>query len=66
VLAVTLVGSHELLMMIVHGGRTPGAAPGPHNGGSVTNPLRERAVVVFAAELEADRILSVRAIRAPL
>jgi hypothetical protein len=59
--AVALVGSYELLMMIIRGAQTPTAAPRPH-----ADPLGEQAAAVFAADLAADRVPSVRAIRAAL
>jgi hypothetical protein len=64
--AVALVGSYELLMMIIRGAQMPKAAPCPHDGASVTDPLGEQAAVIFAADLAADRVPSVRAIRAAL
>ena len=64
--AVALVGSCELLMMIIRGAQAPAAAPRPHDGASVTDPLEEQAAEVFAAELAADRVPSIRAIRAAL
>ena len=64
--AVALVGSYELLMMIIRGAQAPTAAPRPQDGAPVIDPLGEQAAVVFAAELAADRVPSVRAIRAAL
>ena len=64
--AVALVGSYELLMMIIRSEQAPAAAPGARDDGSATDPLGERAAVVFAADLAADRVPSVRAIRAAL
>jgi hypothetical protein len=64
--AVALVGSYELLMMIIRGAQTGTAPSGPHDGAPVIDPLGEQAAVVFAAELAADRVPSVRAIRAAL
>jgi hypothetical protein len=64
--AVALVGSYELLMMIIRGAQAPTAAPRPDDGAPVIDPLGEQAAVIFAAELAADRIPSVRAIRAAL
>jgi hypothetical protein len=61
--ALVRVGSYELLMMIIRGSQAPAAAPRPHDGASVIDPLGEQAAVVFASELAADRIPSVRAIR---
>jgi hypothetical protein len=62
--AVALVGS-ELLMVIIRGAQASAAAPSPHDG-SVVDPLEEQPAVVFAAELAADRVPSVRAMRAVL
>jgi hypothetical protein len=64
--AVALVGSYEVLMMIIRGAHTPTAAPRPHDGASVIDPLGEQAAAAFAAELAADRVPSARAIRAAL
>jgi hypothetical protein len=64
--AVALVGSYELLMIIIRGAQAPMAALRPHDGESVIDPLGEQAAVVFAAELATDRVPSVRAIRAAL
>jgi hypothetical protein len=44
----------------------PAVAPGQHYDVPVTDPLPERAVVVFAADLAAARVSSIRAIRAQL
>jgi hypothetical protein len=54
--AVALVGSYELLMMIIRGAKAPTSAPRPHDGASVTDPLEEQAAVVFAADLAADHV----------
>jgi Protein of unknown function (DUF2637) len=64
--AIALVGSYELLMMIISGAQESTAAPRPHDGAPAIDPLGERAAVVFAADLAADRVPSVRAIRAAL
>jgi hypothetical protein len=64
--AVALVGSYELLMMIIRGEQAPTAAPRPHDCTPATDPLGEQVAEVFAAELAADRVPSVRAIRAAL
>ena len=64
--AVALVGSYELLMMIIGGAQASTAASRPHDGASVVDSLGKQAVVVFAADLAADRVPSVRAIRAAL
>jgi hypothetical protein len=44
----------------------PAVAPSGGDDGFVADPLGERAAVVFAAELAADHVPSVRAIRAAL
>jgi hypothetical protein len=64
--AVALVGSYELLMMIIRGAQAPARTPRPCDHASTDDPLRERAATVFAAELAVDRVPSVRAIRAAL
>jgi hypothetical protein len=64
--AVALVGSYELLMMIIRSEQVPAVTCGVREDGSVADPLGERAAVVFAADLAADRLPSVRAIRAAL
>src|SRR3984957_13590795 len=64
--AVALVGSYELLMMVIRGAQAPTAAPRPRDDVSMADPLGEQAAAVFAAELAADRVPSVRAIRAAL
>jgi hypothetical protein len=62
--AVALVGSYELLMMVIRGSQAvPGGAPG---SADVPDPLQEQAAQVFAGHLAADRIPSIRAIRAQL
>jgi hypothetical protein len=63
--AVALVGSYELLMMVIRGAQAA-AALRSHDGACAIDPLGEQAAVVFAAELAADRVPSVRAIRAAL
>jgi hypothetical protein len=64
--AVALVGSYELLMMIIRSAQKPVPAPGVCGDVCPGDPLGERAVAVFAAELAADRVPSIRAIRAEL
>jgi len=62
--AVALVGSYELLMMVIRGCRLPaGRNPGTRRD---ADPLLEQAAGLFAEELAADRVPSVRAIRAQL
>jgi hypothetical protein len=64
--AIALVGSYELLMMTIRGVLIPTATASPHDNASVTDPLQKRATVVIAAELAADRVPSIRAIRIAL
>jgi hypothetical protein len=62
--AVALVGSYELLMMVI---RSSQAAPdGASVSAGILDPLQEQAAEVFADHLAADRVPSVRAIRAQL
>jgi hypothetical protein len=62
--AVALVGSYELLMMVIRGSQ---AVPhGTSDSSGVPDPLQEQAAEVFADQLAADRVPSVRAIRAQL
>jgi hypothetical protein len=63
-LAVALVGSYERLMMVIRSSQIP-AASTPETGRD-TDPLQEQAAELFAAQLAADRVPSVRAIRAQL
>jgi hypothetical protein len=44
--AVALVGSYELLMMIIRGAGAPAAVPRPLDGAPVADPLGEQAAVV--------------------
>ena len=67
--AVALVGSCELLMMIIRSAQLPGA--GTALGGAPecvpdADPLQAQAAQAFAVELAAGRVPSVRAIRARL
>jgi hypothetical protein len=60
--AVALIGSYELLMMVIRSSQvsvkdTPGT-------GNDADPLQKRAAELFAEQLAADRIPSVRTIRA--
>jgi Protein of unknown function (DUF2637) len=59
--AIALVGSYELLMMVIRSSQAPGSAPGIAHG---ADPLREQAAELFAGQLAVDRVHSVRAIRA--
>jgi hypothetical protein len=62
--AVALVGSYELLMMVIRSSQVP--ADGTPETQHDADPLQERAAELFAGQLGADRVLSVRAIRAQL
>jgi len=67
--AVALVGSYELLMVIIRSAQVAG--PGKSLGGAAdcvpgADPLQAHAAQAFAAELAAGRLRSVRAIRARL
>lgn len=64
--AVALVGSYELLMVIIRSEQVPVVTSGASGDGSAADPLGERAAVVFATDLALDRVPSVRAIRAEL
>jgi hypothetical protein len=67
--AVAVVGSYELLMMIIRAARLPGtdtALGGQPECMPDTDPLQVRAAQAFAAELAAGPVPSVRAIRARL
>ena len=61
--AVSLVGSYELLMMIIRGAQEP---PDPPGGVPKADPLQERAAQVFAEDIAAGRVPSIRAIRMQL
>jgi hypothetical protein len=62
--AVALVGSYELLMMVMRSSQVPaGGTPGAERD---ADPLQEQAAELFAEQLAAARIPSVRAIRAQL
>ena len=62
--AIALVGSYELLMMVIRGSQP--VPDGPPSKAEVQDPLQQRAAEVFADQLAADRVPSVRAIRAQL
>jgi hypothetical protein len=60
--AVALVGSYELLMMVIRGSQAvPDRVPGK---AEARDPFQEQAAEIFAGQLAADRVPSVRAIRA--
>ena len=62
--AVALVGSYELLMMVIRSSQAP--ADGTSDSRADADPLQEQAAEVFAEQLAADRVPSIRAIRAQL
>jgi hypothetical protein len=62
--AVALVGSYELLMMVIRSSQQQ-ADDTPETGRDA-DPLEEQAAALYAVELAANRIPSVRAIRAQL
>ena len=68
--AVALVGSYELFMTIIRGTRQPdgGVSGAEHVSVAVSgaDPLRVRAAEVFAADVAAGRVPSIRAIRSRL
>ena len=68
--AIALVGSYELFMTIIRGARQPdGRVSGAdYASGAVsgTDPLRVQAAGVFAADVAAGRVPSIRAIRSRL
>jgi hypothetical protein len=64
--AIALVGAYELLTMIIRRVQVPTAMPSLHDDACVADPLDERAAQVFAVELAADRVPSIRSIRATL
>jgi hypothetical protein len=66
--AVVLVGSYELLMVVVRSGRLrAGGAAGPEASGAAGDGrLRVRAAEEFGGEVAAGRVPSVRMIRARL
>ena len=62
--AVALVGCYELLMMVIRSSQA--AADGMPCRTNTRDPLGEQAAEIFAGQLAADRVPSVRAIRAQL
>ena len=62
--AVALVGSYELLMMVIRGSQVPAdCTPGSADD---ADPLQEYAAQVFAEQLAAEKVPSIRAIRSQL
>ena len=66
--AVALVGSHELLMVIIRSIQVPAdTAAGPGASGALgDDPLQVQAAEEFAGEVAPGRVPSVRVIRARL
>jgi hypothetical protein len=62
--AVALVGSYELLMMVIRNAQV--LADGMPDSDRDTDPLQEGAAEVFAEQLAADQVPSIRAICAQL
>lgn len=62
--AVALVESYELLMTVIRSSQVP--ADDTSKAGGDADPLQEQAAELFAEQLAADRVPSVRAIRAQL
>jgi hypothetical protein len=62
--AVALTGSYELLMMVIRSSQV--SVKDLSETGHDADPLQERAAELFAEHLAADRIPSVRTIRAQL
>jgi hypothetical protein len=62
--AIALVGSYELLMMIIRSSQT--SADNTFEGASAVDPLQEQVVEIFADQLASDCVPSIRAIRAQL
>lgn len=60
--AVALVGSYELLMLIIRGAQVPPEVAATPDD----DPLQEEAAQLFADDLVADRVPSIRVIRAEL
>jgi hypothetical protein len=62
--AIALVGSYELLMVVIRNSQAaPDGVPGK---AEAPDPLQDQAAAAFADQLAADRVPSVRAIRAQL
>ena len=56
---VALVGSYELLMMVIRSSQVPAdSTPAIEHG---MDPLQKQAAELFAGQLAADRVPSVRA-----
>jgi hypothetical protein len=64
--AVALVGSYELLMMMIRGAQASVNVLSPPVDTPKADPLHEQAAQLFADDLASDRVPSIRAIRAQL
>ena len=62
--AIALVGSYELLMMVIRSSQT--AIDNTSEDANTADPLQGQAIEIFADQLAADRVPSIRAIRAQL
>jgi hypothetical protein len=62
--AVALVGSYELLMMVIRSSQLQASATSENE--RAADALQKQAVVVFAEQLASERVPSMRAIRAEL
>jgi hypothetical protein len=60
--AVALVGSYELLMIVILSSQVQADADRPE-GGYEADPLQEQGTELFTEQLAADRVPSIRAIR---
>jgi hypothetical protein len=61
---LALVGSFELLMMVIRGSQA--IQDGTSDSADIQDPPEEQAAEIFADQLAADRVPSIRAIRAQL
>ena len=62
--AIALVGSYELLVMVIRSSQA--AFDDTSDSRTTADPLQEQAAQVFTEQLAADRVPSIRAIRAQL
>jgi Protein of unknown function (DUF2637) len=62
--AVALVGSYEFVMLVIRSSQS--ASNGKPGNRSAADPLHDQAAEVFAEQLAADRVPSIRAIRVQL
>lgn len=65
--AVSLIGSYELLLMIIRSAQASDDSAGqPGESGREPDPLDEQAAILFADEIATAGVPSIRAIRAQL